>query len=138
MKGICKYLALYVLGGCAYLVIELLWRGFTHWSMFFLGGLCFVLVGALNERLLKDMSLIMQGLTGAALITGLEFAAGYVLNIKLGLNVWDYSDMPLNILGQICPYYSALWFVLSIICTVTDDWIRYKFFGGEKVKYKIV
>ena len=43
-----KYFILFGIGGIAYVVIELLWRGYSHWSMFALGGLCFLLIGRLK------------------------------------------------------------------------------------------
>jgi uncharacterized membrane protein len=30
------------------------------------------------------------------------------------MNVWDYSDMPFNLLGQICPSFSLLWVGIAI------------------------
>ena len=52
-------------------------------------------------------------LISAAAISLLELAVGYLVNIILGWAVWDYSDRPLNILGQICPLYSFFWLLLS-------------------------
>ena len=40
---------LFLIGGALYYVIEILWRGYSHWSMFILGGICFVIMGLLNE-----------------------------------------------------------------------------------------
>ena len=38
-----------LIGGRLYTWIELLCRGYTHWTMFILGGGCFVVLGLLNE-----------------------------------------------------------------------------------------
>ena len=46
-----KYLFLFAVGGALYVLIELLWRGWSHWTMFALGGLCFVYLGLINEAL---------------------------------------------------------------------------------------
>ena len=40
-----KQAMLFYLGGCAYMGLELLWRGRSHGSMFLLGGFCFLLIG---------------------------------------------------------------------------------------------
>ena len=131
-------LILFLFGGLSYFIIEILWRGYSHWSMFLLGGLCFLLIGLLNERLMQNTPIIPQALIGAFIITALEFIAGCILNIHLELDVWDYYDMPFNILGQICLPYSILWVILSLVCIVFDDYLRYMFLGGEKPQYKII
>ena len=69
--------------------------------------------------------------------TILEFITGIIVNIILKWNIWDYSNMFGNILGQICPLFTILWFFVSIIAIITDDLIRWKFFNEEKPKYKI-
>lgn len=117
---------LFFIGGALYTLIELLWRGHTHWTMYDLGGICFVIIGLLNEYKFswKD-SLLKQSLIGVVVITVLEFITGCIVNLWLGLGVWDYSNLPFNLLGQICLYFSLLWFPLSTVCIVSDDWLRY-------------
>lgn len=138
MANLLKYSFLFSFGGIVYLLIELLWRGYSHWSMFILGGLCFVLLGLINEKYTWDVPLPIQMLVGAFIITLMEFIAGCILNLWLGLDVWNYYDMPFNIMGQICLPYMILWFLLSPVCIITDDYIRYLFFDEEKPKYKLV
>ena len=46
-----KYLFLFNVGGLLYILIELIWRGRSHWTMFLLGGICFVFLGLINEVL---------------------------------------------------------------------------------------
>ncbi len=53
----------------------------------------------------------------------------------LGWDVWDYSDLPGNFLGQICPQFAALWCILSGPCIVGLDWMRYAVRGGERPHY---
>ena len=103
--------------------------------MFFVGGICFLICGEENENLEWDAPLWMQMMMCAFWITIVEFIAGCILNIFLGLNIWDYSGMLLNFAGQICLSYSALWFFLSGVAIVLDDYIRYWFFDGEKPHY---
>lgn len=101
-----------VIGGLVYMGIEILWRGHTHWTMGVLGGLCFVLIG-LQDEMQKHPPLWFQMLQGAAMVTWLEFLTGMIVNVWLGWNVWDYSDMPGNLMGQVCPQFSVAWFFLS-------------------------
>lgn len=137
MKHLVKYLILLVVGGAAYYGIEIVARGFSHWIMFFVGGICFVLVGIINEATPK-IPLLQQMILSAAIITAIEFVSGCILNIWLGLNIWDYSDEVGNVFGQICPSHTLYWFLLSLVGIVLDDYIRHYFFGEEKPKYTII
>lgn len=67
-----------------------------------------------------------------------EFITGLVVNIWLGLGVWDYSNMPFNLLGQICLPFAFAWVALSAIAIVLDDYLRYWIFGEEKPRYKLI
>lgn len=136
-KLINKYLFLLTVGGFLYVLIELLWRGWSHWTMFALGGLCFVYLGLINEVLRWDTPLWQQALIGASGITALEFVTGCVVNLWLGWGVWDYSGLPGNIMGQICPQYMVLWLPVSLVGIILDDWLRYKFFGEEFPHYRL-
>lgn len=100
------------MGGLIYYMIELIWRGYSHWTMVILGGVCFVLCGILDEIQHKP-PLILQMLQSAVIITSLEFVTGCIVNLWLGWNVWDYSDLPFNILGQVCLYFFFAWFLIS-------------------------
>ena len=138
MKQILKQIFLYVIGGLIYLLIEVLFRGHTHWTMFIVGGLCFALIGLLNEYPNFRLSLIYQGILGSIIITALEFISGIIINIILKWNVWDYSNQPLNLLGQICLPFSLAWIFLAIIAVFVDDILRYIIFKEEIPKYKIL
>jgi len=132
-----KKLILFLIGGISYYLIEILWRGYSHSSMFILGGICFVLIGLINNFLSWDTPLWRQQLIATGLITTLEFIFGVFLNIWLKLNIWDYSNMGLNVLGQISLGYSILWFFLSLPALFLDDWLRWKLFEEEKPRYKL-
>lgn len=138
MKKLGKALILFAIGGGIYCCMELGFRGRTHWTMFLIGGLLFLLIGAINEYIPWEMPLLDQGWLGAALITVTEFAAGCILNLWLGLDIWDYSDMPFNLMGQICLPFSLLWVFVSMLAVVVDDLARWKLFGEDKPHYKIV
>lgn len=135
MRHWVKHLILMMIGGALYVLLELLWRGYSHWTMFFLGGMCFVVLGLLNEIIPWEVPLWRQALLGTAIVTAAEFITGCVVNLWFGWQVWNYSHMPGNILGQICPQYMILWFPVSIAGIMLDDWLRYWLFGEEKPHY---
>lgn len=132
-----KYAFLGWFGGATYSALEVIWRGYSHWTMLVLAAVVFVCIGLLNEVWSWQTSLVVQALAGAALATILEFVTGCIVNLWLGWAVWDYSDMPGNVLGQICPQYTALWVVLSLVAILLDDYIRWKVFGEEKPHYTL-
>ena len=122
---------IFLVMGCIYTNIELVCRGYTHPSMLVVGGLCGVLIGLINN-IAPNKKLYKQCLISMVIVTSVEFIAGYILNIKMGLNIWDYSDLPFNFMGQISLLFSVFWFFLSIIAIWLDDYLRYKFYGDKK------
>lgn len=117
---------LFLIGGRLYTWIELLWRGRTHWTMFILGGLCFVIMGLLNEyKFAWQQSLFAQSIISAIVITVLEFITGCIVNLWLGWHIWDYSELPFNLMGQICLHFFLLWILFSAAGIILDDWLRY-------------
>ena len=116
MQKVYEKADLFALGGGAYGLIEVLWRGYTHWTMLLLGGAMFLAIGMLNA-LMPRASLLQRGLVGGAMVTAAEFATGCVVNLQLGLAVWDYSDMPFQLMGQICLPYSLMWVALSMFAS---------------------
>lgn len=130
-----KHLVLFFTGGLIYILIELLFRGRTHWSMFLVGGMCFVFVGGLNNWFTWELSIVRQMLYSSIIITVIEFVAGLVLNVWLGWNVWDYSNMPLNLYGQICLPFMIAWFFLAFVAILVDDFLRWRWFGERFPEY---
>ena len=102
-----KYPILFCAGGMGYLGLEVLWRGWTHGTMFFAGGTCFLLLGKL-----KSLPPWAKAMAGAGIITAVELAAGLLVNRHY--TVWDYRNTPLNFMGQICLPYSLLWIPVGL------------------------
>lgn len=117
----------FMFGGFTYGTLEILWRGFTHPAMLALGGVCFFVVYCFEKKLKNKIILPIRSLYYALMITAAEFGCGLLLNVYLGLNVWDYSVLPYNFMGQICLGFFLLWYVLAIVCCFTTKIIRYAF-----------
>ena len=122
---VLKEFIIFLIFGLIYIIIELLYRGHTHYSMFIVGGICGVLIGLINDNT-PDMPRLPQCILGAIIITIIELLTGLFLNVYLGLNVWDYSNQPLNFMGQICPQFCIIWCILSILVIRIDDWLKEK------------
>lgn len=134
-NNIFKYLYLMWFGGSAYVTIEVFFRSRSHWSMFVLAAISFVFVGLLNEK--TEISIVHQVIIGTIVLTLFEFITGCIVNIYFGLNIWDYSNLPFNILGQICPQFCLLWGIVVFVSIFLDDAIRSMFFKEEWHKYKL-
>lgn len=100
------------LGGSLYCLLETLWRGHTHWTMGLTGGACLLVIFYLFPHI-SSLPLILQALGCTAVITGFEFSVGCVVNLLLHWNVWDYSALSFNLMGQVSLLFSCLWFALS-------------------------
>lgn len=129
MTKLCNSWIIWLTGGIVYFYMEIAFRGFSHFSMFICGGLCFLLVGFAGKRILADSgnvftAVIQIMLIGSLIITSLEYITGIIVNVYLKMNVWDYSDMRYNVQGQICMVYSMLWALLSLPCVFLNGVIR--------------
>lgn len=111
-----KHIALALLfsfGGAAYVGIEILYRSYSHYSMFFAGGICFVLIDKMQQTLGASVPFWLRAMAGALIITVVEFFTGCIVNLWANIDVWDYSQSRFQFLGQICFHTSVLWIFLS-------------------------
>ena len=109
---IWKQAVLFYLGGCAYMGLELLWRGRSHGSMFIAGGTCFLLIGQLNQ-VRPRLPLPLRAAVGAGIVTMVELGMGLLCNRNF--EVWDYRERAGNFLGKICPAFTVLWIPVSLM-----------------------
>lgn len=105
---------IFLFGAIAYGAIEIIFRGYTHWTMLLTGGAC-VLTMYYMQDWLFGLPLVLSALAGAVIITFYEFFVGVTVNLRFGWGVWDYSTLPGNILGQICPKFTFVWFCLCFL-----------------------
>lgn len=135
MKKISEYLFLGALGGTIYHTIEVLFRGYSHWSMFLLGGLSmdFFLQQGLWIRW-KDR-LWKQVLRGSVFVASGEFVTGIIVNKILRWNIWDYSKMPLNLWGQICLPFTLIFSGLCICGIYIAGMLAFYLYHEEKPSF---
>ena len=74
--------------------------------------------------------MVTRAVIGTLVITPIEFLIGLIVNCRLNMNIWDYSNERFNILGQICPLYSMLWGILTM--PVSEFCIRLDKFAEER------
>ena len=137
IKKLGKAIILFLIFGLIYFIIETIWKGhLTHWSMFIVAGFAGVLIGGINEYIPWNMPFWQQCFIGMIIATIFEGCSGLILNVWLKLHIWDYSNSFLPFFyQQCCVPFCIAWLVLSGLCIIIDDYIRYKFFGEEKPHY---
>lgn len=107
------YTTLFLFGFFGYGFLEILWRGYTHPTMGLAGGLSVLFISFVS-RSLKSLNIVYRAILCGLFITCVEFIIGYIMNIRLHAGIWDYSQMPLNLLGQVCFSFSVLWCFISL------------------------
>ena len=133
-----KYLTLFLIGGIAYYFIEILYRGYSHFSMIIVGGLCFILIGCIDEFSNKEIPLLLQMIISVLIIDIIELFSGIIINKLLLLDVWDYSSLRYNFLGQISLRSSIAWFFLSLLAIYMDDLLRHIIYKEKMHLYRII
>ena len=104
----------FITGAIGYGAIEILWRGHTHPTMMLAGGICFLAFSFIAKSLVR-LPLIVKSLIAAFTVTFVELVFGLIFNVWLKMAIWDYSAIPFNFLGQICPLFSLCWCGLALI-----------------------
>ena len=116
---------LFCIGGCAYVWLELCYRGRSHGSMFAAGGICFLLLGQLG-KVRPRLPLLPRAIVGSGIITMVELAVGLLVNREY--EVWDYRARFGNFLGQICPLFSLFWIPVALAAFFLYDALDKKLF----------
>ena len=135
---------LWVWTGTLYFFIEVVWKTshgrpeMISWTMLLLAIVLAVPLERFGAELPWDMPLMAQSAICGTAITAVEFVAGLIINVWLGMGVWDYSAMLGNIMGQICPQFLVMWVVLAAVGIVMLDWMRYGVEGGERPRYTLL
>lgn len=117
MKNIENYIFIFLFGGFGYGLLEILFRGFTHWSMVITGGSALLILYLINLSL-PGTPIVFKALIGSFAITVIEFSVGIIVNKLYSFGVWDYTGTPGNILGIITPSFSICWFMISLIMII--------------------
>lgn len=127
---------LFLVGFCVYITIEVCYRGYSSPLMGLTAGIIMLLLDSINEKISWDFDLLAQGVIGSAMVTLSELVIGEMLIYIYGVNtIWDYSKIPFNFDGVICPQFSIIWILISIIGIIVADTINYYVFEELPVPY---
>lgn len=134
---------LWFFGGTLYFFIEVAYKTITRhperisWTMLALAIVLCIPVERCGHQLSWGCPLWLQAFFCAILVTIAEFCAGCVLNLWLGLDIWDYSEIPFNLFGQVCLPFFVAWFFLCLVFVPTFDVLRWCVEGGKFPTYNI-
>lgn len=130
-----KMPVLFVLGFCVYITSEVLFRGYSFPVMGLCGGISLVLLNMINDKISWDLDLLIQSAIGSGIITLMELVIGSICKWFDLVQMWDYSNMPLNFNGVICLPFSLVWMVMSVVGIFIADAISYYMYEELPVPY---
>lgn len=135
MKKLSEYLLLWATGGCLYYTFEIVFRGFSHWSMFVLGGICMVFFTVQGQMVHWEDPLWRQVFRCIIFVTAMEFTTGIIVNKWMKLSVWDYGNLPFQLFGQICLPFMAIFSGLSMLGIFLGGYLTYWLYGEERPSF---
>lgn len=138
VKRLSEYLFLGASGGSVYYMFEMMFRGFSHWSMFLLGGICLIFFAQQGIWTHWKAPLWKQVLWCSAFVTAGEFITGIVVNKIMGWNVWDYTDQPFQLMGQICLPFAVIFSGLCAGGILLSGTILHYLYGEEKPEFHVL
>lgn len=138
MKKLSEYTFLWALGGTIYYTFEILFRGYSHWSMFLLGGICMMFFAWQGQMTRWQDPLWLQVVRCTVFVLAGEFLTGIIVNKWFRLEVWDYSDQPMQLFGQICLPFAIIFSGLCAVGILLDGYLLHWLYGEEKPSYHIL
>ena len=137
LKRFLRYFTVFAVGALGYGGVEVAERGYSHITMVLLGGMAMLVIHILNDQRREGGSLVLLCFISALFITSCELLSGEILNNRLALHIWDYSGMPLNFDGVICPYYTMFWALLSFAAFILDEMLRCRIFREKPLMFRL-
>lgn len=138
-KILIPYTIIFIISGFIYTALELLWRGYTHWTMFVCAGICGLAMANINNNWLKfDTDFQIQVVASALVCTTMEFIFGIIFNGDF--TIWDYRGLwgTIHLLGdQVTILFFGVWILISVFGLPFLDWIQWKLGLEEKPYYRI-
>ena len=137
MKRISEYLFLWALGGSIYYTFEMVFRGFSHWSMFVLGGICLVFCAQQGLWTGWSEPFWKQVLWCTIFVTACEFITGIIVNRWMHWEVWDYTDQFMHLFGQLCLPFTIIFSGLCAVGILVSGYLLHWLYGEKKPKFQM-
>ena len=138
MKKLSEYLFLWAVGGCIYYLTEIIFRGFSHWTMFVLGGICLDFFTVQGRMVKWEDPMWRQILRCVIFVVSMEFISGIILNKWMNLGIWDYSRLPFQLFGQICLPFAVIFSGFCAVGILLSGYFLHWLYGEEKPQYHVL
>ena len=138
LRKCANVLILFLFGAISYSLLEIIWRGFTHWSMFVLGGFCLVFCAQQGKWTHWRAPLWKQVGWCVIFVTACEFTTGIIVNKFLHWNVWDYTGLPFQLMGQICLPFAIIFSGLCAVGILLSGWLLHFLYGEEAPHFHVL
>lgn len=138
LKELARKALLFCSCGFIYYMIECLYRGYSHLSMFILAGLLSVFcIDTPNNIYSFDLDYRLQVLISSTLCTLGEGICGLIVNKWLGLHIWDYSHLKGTFFwGQCNIIFCCCWvLIVGLIGIFYCDAFNYYIFKIDPCPY---
>lgn len=137
-KRVSEVMFLMAAGGSLYYLIEIGFRGYSHWTMFMLGGLALTFCSFQGEVMHWSEPLWLQIFRAVLFLISLEFTTGIICNKWLKIGIWDYRDQSFQLWGQICLPFIVLFSGLLMLAILFGGMVLWKIFGEERPDFHIL
>ncbi len=114
-----------IVGFCAYITVEVVYRGYSYTVMGLMGSIVFLLIDTINERFGWDTELFFQATLGGIYATLVELIFGLLDRGYWHIRMWNYADEYFNFQGIICLKFSIYWCLLALLAVLVADFINY-------------
>lgn len=130
-KRVSEIVFLIAAGGSIYYLIEIWFRGFSHWTMFVLGGVTLTFCSFQGEVMHWSEPMWIQIIRAVLFLTSLEFVTGIICNKWLKIGIWDYRDQPFQLCGQICLPFVVMFSGLLCLRSCLEEWCSGVYMGRK-------
>lgn len=145
MNSLARKIVLFYVGFSTYIMIEVMFHskmslfepGWSYIASGLMGATAFMIIDSFNNSISWDIEFIIQMVLGGVVVTFIEFIVGLVSVFIFHSRMWDYSDMPMNLYGIICPQFTIFWILLSAIAIILGDIINFFIFQEGPHPYYI-
>ena len=130
---------IFIISGIIYCLIEIAYRGYTHYSMFLCAGMAGIAITFLNDWVYEfNTDFRTQCITAGLICSGIEFIIGEFFNRDY--SIWDYRGLWGTIKcldSQVNVMFVCAWIVICAFAIPFLDYLQWKLGMGEKPWYRI-
>ena len=106
--------------------------------MFLLGGVCLVFFAQQGIWTGWSAPLWKQVIWCAVFVTSCEFITGIFVNKIMHWNVWDYTNQPFQLMGQICLPFTIIFSGLCAVVILLSGYLLHFLYGEKKPEFHVL